>query len=265
MSLCNTSIHSKATARQSDTTPLGSPDHQAPIGYIVAVVRLGDTMNTALPAAHAAKRGVHVPEEDQLLFRVDPPEVTQAVQSRTKNVTVAGRSWQIDFSPGLDYAPDLQTSSVLVGVGCLATAITPLWLGNITRHNVALKREASQRTLAESALAVSEERLRLTVDSSSSGSWDWNFNTMELVLSDEFLRWIGYEPGEIEQDAETIRKMVHPDDQTRFTEALWTHIRTPGLPPIIASCARTASSEFTRSAAVSSSGTPMAPPHASWG
>lgn len=213
--------------------PCWGADHQAPIGYIVAVVRLDDAMNMVLPAEHAAKRGVHVrdidaPEEDQLLFRVDPPEVTQAVQSRTKNVTVAGRSWQIHFSPGPDYAPDLQTPRVLAGAGCLATVIILIWLGNVTRHNAALKREVNQRTIAEAALAASEERLRLTVDSSSSGSWDWNFNTMHLLLSDEYLRWIGYEPGEIEHDAKAIQKLVHPDDQTRITEALWTHIRTPG-------------------------------------
>ena len=65
---------------------------------------------------------------------------------------------------------------------------------------------------AETALRLSEQRLQLALWGSDSGMWDWNLVTDDIYCSPEYSALLGYEPGELEQNAIALRKIVHPDD-----------------------------------------------------
>ncbi len=78
-------------------------------------------------------------------------------------------------------------------------------IGGIAKDVTALK-------AAETAVAMSEERLQLALDVGRLATWDWDVNTGEVVWNDEHCRMQGYEPGEVKPSFEAWRERVHPDD-----------------------------------------------------
>ena len=84
--------------------------------------------------------------------------------------------------------------------------------------------DLTERRRAEQAVRDSEQRLRLALSASQSGVWDWDLKTGKALLSDEYYRMFGYEPGEFEGNIDTLLRMVHPKnrDQTRASlEQQW--------------------------------------------
>ena len=92
----------------------------------------------------------------------------------------------------------------------------------------------TQETLVEDvdALRRSEERLRLALTVASDGYWDWNVRTGEVFFSPRWLETLGYEPGGLEPHVDSWKRLVHPDDMPRVTEALDAHFE--GKTPIYA-------------------------------
>ena len=92
----------------------------------------------------------------------------------------------------------------------------------------------TQETLVEDidALRRSEERLRLALTVASDGYWDWNVRTGEVFFSPRWLETLGYEPGDLEPHVDSWKRLVHPDDMPRVTEALDAHFE--GKTPIYA-------------------------------
>ncbi len=56
--------------------------------------------------------------------------------------------------------------------------------------------EAVNLRRVDGNLRASEERLKLALDETDDGIWDWNTITGEIYLDPNWMRILGYEPGE---------------------------------------------------------------------
>lgn len=80
-------------------------------------------------------------------------------------------------------------------------------------------REITARKVAEQALAISVERLRLALDVGYMGIWDWDMESGEVEWSDHFYAHAGYKIGEIVPSYEAWRARVHAEDLPAIEEA----------------------------------------------
>ncbi len=73
--------------------------------------------------------------------------------------------------------------------------------------------DVTDRRERESALRESEERLRLSLLAANQGFWDLNVQTGESVVSAEYARMFGYDPGSFRETTAAWRDRLHPDDR----------------------------------------------------
>ncbi len=77
---------------------------------------------------------------------------------------------------------------------------------------------------AEHRMHLSEERLALALEGTEGGVWDWKCNTGELVVSDQWLRIIGYTRDEFPGNADWYFERVHPEDIDLLNEKIKEHL-----------------------------------------
>ena len=80
-------------------------------------------------------------------------------------------------------------------------------------------RDISDRKQAEIALRESEERWQLALQANNDGIWDHNLRTDTCILSDRFLKILGYTSAELDHLSKFL-SYVHPDDLERL-QATW--------------------------------------------
>jgi PAS domain S-box-containing protein len=68
------------------------------------------------------------------------------------------------------------------------------------------------RRLAEEALRVNEERLRLALKAANQGLYDLNVQSGAAVVSPEYATMLGYDPAEFVETNDKWRERLHPDD-----------------------------------------------------
>lgn len=73
-------------------------------------------------------------------------------------------------------------------------------------------RDITERKRAQRALAVSEERLRLAMDSANMGAWDRDLKSGVLKWTPILERMHGFEPGTFPGTFEAFTALVHPED-----------------------------------------------------
>ena len=59
-------------------------------------------------------------------------------------------------------------------------------------YGIVALRNQRDRTLAQTALRSSEERLSLALEAVHLGIWDWNITTNQIIWSDSHARLFGY-------------------------------------------------------------------------
>jgi PAS domain S-box-containing protein len=77
---------------------------------------------------------------------------------------------------------------------------------------------ASRRT--ESALRISEERLRLALGAGQMCIWDWDLTTGAIQWSENLEPLYGLAPGSIGGTFEAFLGLIHADDRQRFTDVV---------------------------------------------
>ena len=82
----------------------------------------------------------------------------------------------------------------------------------------------TERKGAELARQESEQRFNYVVEATADGIWDWDIQTNVVYFSPQWIRLLGYGREDISPSPEFFFDILHPDDRSRVTEALQTHL-----------------------------------------
>ncbi|MEA3332759.1 MAG: PAS domain-containing protein [Pseudomonadota bacterium] len=102
--------------------------------------------------------------------------------------------------------------------------ILALLLVNVLLNKKVVKRTAQLRQVNDD-LIESRERLAFAVDGTGLGLWEWNVETNELILNDNWLTMLGYEPTEFAYTYENWVKLVHPQDLPAVLGLIEAHLK----------------------------------------
>jgi PAS domain S-box-containing protein len=83
-----------------------------------------------------------------------------------------------------------------------------------------IARDIDEQRATETALARSEERLRLCQRYAGIGAWDWDITTGALYWSEEIGHLLGYGEAVPETTYENFLKAIHPGDRQRVMDAV---------------------------------------------
>jgi len=83
------------------------------------------------------------------------------------------------------------------------------------REWVGVFNDIHDRRMAEAALRQSEERYRLATLATRDVVWDWDLATDEVRFGDAIRQVLGYEPREVDPEANWWYEHIHPDDRDR--------------------------------------------------
>lgn len=67
--------------------------------------------------------------------------------------------------------------------------------------------------ISNEALSLSEERMRLALESAQEGLWDWDITHQKVFFSDSYRALLGYSREEFGNDREAWLSRLHPDDR----------------------------------------------------
>ncbi len=81
--------------------------------------------------------------------------------------------------------------------------------------NSELQRQIEERQRTESALRASREQLRVALDAARMGVWEWELPSGEVRWSERAAALFGLALQQFDGSADTVMRMVHPDDRQR--------------------------------------------------
>jgi PAS domain S-box-containing protein len=96
--------------------------------------------------------------------------------------------------------------------------------GKIT-HCVHIIRDVTKKRLAEEAEKESKEQIESALKATQDGMWDWNIETNDIWYSPRWLQMFGYSAGEIEANARSWRRLLHPEDAKRVRKMVFAVLR----------------------------------------
>jgi PAS domain S-box-containing protein len=71
---------------------------------------------------------------------------------------------------------------------------------------------------------LAEQRLEAVIQGTNVGTWEWNIQTGEIVINERWANISGYSLDELEPSSiNTWKKLTHPDDLDKVTEAMLAH------------------------------------------
>jgi PAS domain S-box-containing protein len=85
---------------------------------------------------------------------------------------------------------------------------------------ISIRTDITHVKQAESALRVSEERLRRSQAYANIGTWDWDIRSDGLYWSERIAPLFGYPEGTLETSYENFMAAVHPDDRQMLSDAV---------------------------------------------
>jgi PAS domain S-box-containing protein len=85
---------------------------------------------------------------------------------------------------------------------------------------LAVARDISFKKNAEYSLKISEERLKLALAATSDGIWDWNMKSDEIYFSPRYFTLLGYNTGELKNNLDGFREILHPEDRDRVFKTI---------------------------------------------
>lgn len=85
-----------------------------------------------------------------------------------------------------------------------------------------LKMEIDERKCSETALAQTEERLRLAMEATSDGLWDWHIQTGGAYCNPAYYKMLGYEASDLNFDVDSLwLNLLHPEDRKPALVCTW--------------------------------------------
>ncbi|MBK6356126.1 MAG: bacteriohemerythrin [Betaproteobacteria bacterium] len=88
--------------------------------------------------------------------------------------------------------------------------------------------DITERKVGLEALRQSEERLRLALHAANQAWFDLDLNTGAVVVSPNYARMLGYEPGEFKSSLANWLEHVHPDDLDALKQQFDRCLKHPG-------------------------------------
>jgi len=86
--------------------------------------------------------------------------------------------------------------------------------------NRRLQNENEERRRVEAMLNISDERLRLALDSTQIGIFEWNLPANQLYYSPGLWTMLGYSPGEVATTPKAWEELIHDDDLPAYRTAV---------------------------------------------
>jgi PAS domain S-box-containing protein len=104
---------------------------------------------------------------------------------------------------------------------------TKVKLGKWNNEDVifGISRDIAQRLRMEKELQKSEGLWKYALEGNGDGLWDWNLKTNEVFFSKRWKQMIGYEDNEIENNFESWKSRIHPDDLDNVFEDINKHLK----------------------------------------
>ncbi len=88
-----------------------------------------------------------------------------------------------------------------------------------------LKLFKSEKEKAEHDLIKSEEQLALVIKGSELGTWDRDLKSNSIKHNLRWFELLGMPAGDVKDDAETLKALIHPDDAQRVDQNFGAHLR----------------------------------------
>jgi PAS domain S-box-containing protein len=92
-------------------------------------------------------------------------------------------------------------------------------------HCLHIIRDVTKKRLAEEAEKESKEQLESALRATQDGMWDWNIETNDIWYSPRWLQMFGYSAGEIEANARSWARLLHPEDAKRVRKMVYAVLR----------------------------------------
>jgi PAS domain S-box-containing protein len=161
---------------------------------------------------------------NSLVFDAGPSPTRSNALRVEREYTIAERRIHISLAPSeKTYARDrrfLPEFALAAGIGvtCLLGLVVHLarraLVGRLAAEhsNQQLQRENEERRRVEARLKLSDERLRLALDSTHIGIFEWNLASNQVYYSPGLWALIGYEHSRMPTTFDAWRSLVHPED-----------------------------------------------------
>ncbi len=144
-----------------------------------------------------------------------------------------GRAGPAQVAADRDWGPEFTLLAVLVVLLLLGLSMYFAWRARADQRaaehaNTRLIAENENRRDIEARLHVSEERLRLALDSTQIGIAEWEPATGRASFSPGLWTMLGYDPAAQPQLLEAWHALIHPDDKPGCTRALQPQLAGAG-------------------------------------
>jgi PAS domain S-box-containing protein len=146
-----------------------------------------------------------VKNDRKVMGSSSPQEVEEVIPYKGGVMTVLSQQF-----------PLIDSDGKLMGIAGIST--------DITDRKAAEEELGKYKKDLEEALSINEEKLQLLLQATTNGVWDWDLTTNKVLFSPRWLESLGYNPGELNPDIDSWKKLVHPDDMSRVTKALTDHL-----------------------------------------
>jgi PAS domain S-box-containing protein len=158
---------------------------------------------------------------------------------------VADRRIRVAVTPSAEYLQKnrrhLPEFALAAGCGITLLLGLSVHLSRTARSGLRAAKQSNQQLLAENderrrveeMLKVSDERLRLALDSTQIGIFEWNLPANRLYYSDGVWAMLGYSPASIPATPEAWAALIHPADLTGYRAAVEKQLtgETPFIDP----------------------------------
>ena len=179
----------------------------------------------SLPANIATDYEISIAINGQKVYtRPSADKTARDDYTSEKSFTLLGRRFRLSLSPSESalaqdkrYLPEL---ALFAGFGITILLGITFHLARTARagqraaelSNKKLFAENEERRRVEARLKVSDERLRLALDSTQIGIFEWSVAAGHVYYSPGLWAMLGYEHGRMPSTVEAWQSMIHPDD-----------------------------------------------------